>query len=59
MMPVPLGVAFAKDDTTGRCQALSDAIQSMRKDGTLAAIAEKYGLALTSEKGESSHAPKQ
>lgn len=50
-MPVHLAVAFAKEDTTGRCQAISQALHSMKQDGTLDALAERYGLPGSSGEG--------
>ena len=44
MMPVRLAVAFDKADDTGRCQAISDAICTMKQDGTLTSLAENYQL---------------
>lgn len=56
MLPVHLGVAFDKVDGTGRCQAISDAIHAMKQDGTLAALAEKYGMTMPDEEGGSTDA---
>lgn len=39
-----LGVAFSKDDTSGRVQKISQTLKEMNKDGTITTIAKKYGL---------------
>ena len=56
MLSVQLGVAFDKADDTGRCQAISDAIHAMKQDGTLTALAEKYGMTVPDGEGGSIHA---
>lgn len=42
LLTANLGVAFRKEDTSGACEKLNAAIQEMKDDGTIAAIAEKY-----------------
>ena len=51
MMTANLGVAFAKNDTTGRCQAISDALDAMKEDGTIDLIAQKYYTATAVKEG--------
>ena len=39
-----LGVAFYKEDDTGRAEALSDVLRELKEDGTAAGILERYGV---------------
>lgn len=50
-MPVHLGVAFEKAARNERYAALNAALRSMKADGTLEAVAEKYGLDMTGGEG--------
>lgn len=56
IMEVQLGVAFDKQDTTGRCQAISDSIHAMKQDGTLDTLAQKYGLTGADQEGGDANA---
>ena len=42
LLTANLGVAFRKDDTSGTCEKINEAILEMKKDGTIDAITEKY-----------------
>lgn len=44
LMEAHLGVAFSKDDARGIDRRLTDVLQAMRRDGTVAAVVKKYGL---------------
>ena len=42
LMTADLGVAFRKDDTSGKCEKINEALCEMKEDGTISAIYEKY-----------------
>ena len=44
LLRVGLGVAFYKEDDTGRAEALSDVLRELKEDGTAAGILERYGV---------------
>lgn len=44
LLRVSLGVAFYKEDDTGRAEALSDVLRELKEDGTTAGILERYGV---------------
>ena len=44
LLRVGLGVAFYKEDDTGRAEALSDVLRELKEDGTTAGILERYGV---------------
>lgn len=44
LLRVGLGVAFYKDDDTGRVEALGDVLRELKEDGTTAGILERYGV---------------
>lgn len=44
LLRVGLGVAFYKEDDTGRAEALSDVLRDLKEDGTTAGILERYGV---------------
>lgn len=49
LMAVHLGVAFTKDAATPCRNQINEALASMKQDGTIAAIANEYGLELARE----------
>lgn len=44
LMTADLGVAFAKDDTSEHLEKINDAINTMKTDGTIENILDKYGV---------------
>lgn len=44
LLRVGLGVAFYKEDDTGRAEALGDVLRELKEDGTAAGILERYGV---------------
>ena len=44
LLRVSLGVAFYREDTTGRAEALNDVLRELKEDGTVAGILERYGV---------------
>lgn len=44
LLRVGLGVAFYKEDDTGRVEALGDVLRELKEDGTTAGILERYGV---------------
>lgn len=44
LLRVGLGVAFYKEDDTGRAEALGDVLRELKEDGTVAGILERYGV---------------
>lgn len=57
LMTAHLGVAFRKDDTSGRWAAVNQAIQAMKEDGTIQTIWDSYTSSLSNEKEASAHEP--
>ena len=56
IMTADLGVAFRKDDTSGHCEKINTALQSMIKDGTITDISQKYIPASSTDKEVSENA---
>ena len=52
VMMADLGVAFRKDADTELVGSLTDVLAAMRKDGTIASIAERYGASEADEAGD-------
>lgn len=53
IMTAHLGVAFAKDGNREMVQKLSEALESMKKDGSISAITKKYEMVLWEQEEES------
>lgn len=49
---VDLGVAFSKKDTSDKCEKINDAINDMKKDGTIADISIKYRSDVSASEGK-------